>query len=171
MIIGLIGYKQSGKSTVADYLAKYGFVRQRFAQPLKDMLKAIGLTDDHVDGDLKEIPCDLLGGRTPREAMQLLGTEWGRKLIHPDLWIILWKSKSRSIPMVVVDDTRFPNEAQAICDLGGTLWRISRPNYGGDDPHESEYYIDKLAVNYELDNSGTIDALKSNVDKLISQCL
>jgi hypothetical protein len=62
-----------------------GFARVRFAGPLKAMMAALGCTNAEIDGDRKEVPCDLLGGKSPRWAMQTLGTEWGRKLIGDDL--------------------------------------------------------------------------------------
>jgi hypothetical protein len=162
MIIGIAGHRGSGKSAAAKILVERGFVRQRFAQPLKDMLKAAGLTDEHVDGSLKEVPCELLGGATPRHAMQTLGTEWGRELLHPDLWIILWRARARTTPFVVVDDVRFPNEVEAIRAEGGAIWRIRRPSCGFDG-HVSESYINDLAVDHEIDNSGDLDFLRGQL--------
>ena len=91
MIIGLTGLAGSGETTVARHLmGMHGFVRHRMAEPLKSMLKALGLTEQQIDGDLKEVPCELLGGKTPRHAMQTLGTEWGRDLISQNLWVKAW---------------------------------------------------------------------------------
>src|ERR1035437_1428336 len=162
MIIGIAGHSGSGKSAAAAILVQHGFMRQRFAQPLKDMLKAAGLTDEHCDGNLKEQPCDLLGGKSPRHAMQTLGTGWGRDMIHPDLWIILWRARAIKSPLVVVDDVRFHNEAAAIRDLGGVIWRVNRPGYGGDG-HVSESYIAGLFADHEIDNSGGLDGLRIQV--------
>src|ERR1700735_2758688 len=143
MIIGLTGYKRSGKTEVYRMLNEAvgtavgsGAIRRRFAQSLKDMLKAVGLEDEHGDGKLKELPCDLLGGQTPRWAMQTLGTEWGRNLIHPNLWVIFWIASTSAVVKaapwhcVVADDVRFPNEVDAVHSLGGQVWRISRPGCG-----------------------------------------
>jgi hypothetical protein len=62
--------------------------------------------------------------------MQTLGTEWGRGWIHEDLWVELWRKHvgyHLSIGgKVVVDDSRFPNEAKAVHALGGKLIRIRR---------------------------------------------
>ena len=163
MVIGIAGHRGSGKSAAAAVLVEHGFVRQRFAQPLKDMLKAVGLTDEHVDGSLKETPCELLGGATPRHAMQTLGTEWGRELLHPDLWIILWRSRARSTPLVVVDDVRFPNEVEAVRAEGGTIWRVNRPGCDGDG-HISESYISGFVVDCEIDNSGDLRFLRAQLE-------
>jgi hypothetical protein len=78
-LIALTGYAGSGKSTLADILAcEHGFTVVKFAGPLKAMLRALGLDEREIEGDLKEQPCQLLAGHTPRRAMQTLGTEWGR---------------------------------------------------------------------------------------------
>lgn len=126
VIVGFSGRIGSGKTYAADHLvAKYAFVRKKMAGPLKDMLRAIGLTDEHIEGRLKEKPCDLLCGRTPRHAMQTLGTEWGRNIIAEDLWIRLWEHSIRGLERVVVDDVRFANEADAVRRAGGIVVRLT----------------------------------------------
>ena len=131
-LIGITGRAGSGKSTAADVLLKAGWARVKFADPLKNMLRAIGLSDRHIEGDLKEVPCDLLQGKTPRWAMQRLGTEWGRQCIGESFWLDLARREialtiAQGVP-VVVDDVRFENEAQLIRDLGGTILQITRGN-------------------------------------------
>lgn len=126
LVIGLTGHAGVGKSTAALYLVeRRGFIRVPFAAPLKRMLRSIGLTDRETDGDLKEKPCDILMGKTPRFAMQTVGTEWGRNLIHPDLWIELWRRDAERLILgghsVVADDCRFPNEAVVLRKLGGKV--------------------------------------------------
>jgi hypothetical protein len=128
-LIALTGLAGSGKSTVAQYLVEqHDFVRMKFAQGLKDMLRAIGLTDAHIEGHLKETPSTLLCGKTPREAMLTLGTEWGRDLIGQDLWcnILAQRVRDSTHPCIVVDDCRFVNEARTIRALGGQVWKVVR---------------------------------------------
>lgn len=128
MLIGFCGPAGAGKSTAAAYLVEHhGFVRVRFAGPLKAMMRALGCSEREVDGDLKETPCILLGGRTPRQAMQWLGTEWGRQMIAPDLWQRAWAAEADRHPLVVCDDVRFPNEEAAIRARGGIIVRIECP--------------------------------------------
>lgn len=70
-LVGFCGLMGSGKTFAADYLVeKYGYTKVKFAKPLKDMLRAMGLTEEHIEGDLKELPCDLLDGRTIMGSMQ-----------------------------------------------------------------------------------------------------
>lgn len=131
-IIALTGLAGSGKSTAADYLIeRHGFVRVKFAGPLKAMLKGLGLSDDHIEGKLKELPSPLLAGRTPRYAMQTLGTEWGRDLMASGLWTGLWAATVGDVldhgGRVVSDDCRFLNEGAAVAAAGGVVVRIACP--------------------------------------------
>lgn len=123
-IVAFTGPAGSGKSTAADYLVGKGYTRVKFAAPLKAMCHAIGLTVRHIEGDLKQEPCDLLQGKTPRHAMQTLGTEWGRDCLGPNFWIDLWAAEACRHPRVVCDDCRFENEAASIRDLGGIVVRL-----------------------------------------------
>ena len=118
VIVALTGPAGCGKTTVAKGLERHGFARVRFAGPLKAMLRTLGLTEDQVDGDQKETPCDLLCGKTPRAAMQALGTEWGRDCVGENLWVnAAMKQVDEYIALgvsVVIDDCRFDNEAEAV---------------------------------------------------------
>jgi hypothetical protein len=159
MIIGLTGHKGSGKSTVAHILVEqYGYRRERFAGPPRDMLRAIGLTADHLDGHLKETPSALLAGRTPRHAMETLGTEWGRDLIHPHLWTTIWIRRVTPGTLVVADDVRFESEELAVRSLGGVVWRINRDGHEAD-AHRSTHYIDEMDVDGEIYNNLSVDDL------------
>ncbi len=145
MIIGFAGRAGSGKTTAARMLEEeIGFVRLPFAAPLKAMAAALGLTLRETAGDLKETPCTMLCGKTPRQFMQMLGTEFGREMIGQDLWVEAWKrsaARARHDAMseqcttrpdmhIVVDDVRFSNEVAAIEALGGVVVRIDRAGAG-----------------------------------------
>jgi len=85
---------------------------------------------------------------TPRKIMQLIGTECGRQIIHPDIWVKALFADYKAVkinnntlllsnppqqgfdlikPKWIITDVRFPNEAQAIKDRGGILIRVERP--------------------------------------------
>ncbi|EYR81919.1 hypothetical protein [Shinella sp. DD12] len=128
-VVALTGAAGSGKSTAADYLIRHhGYERVKFAGPLKDMCRAIGMTESQIEGESKEEPAAMLSGKTPRHAMQTLGTEWGRKCMGEDFWANLWLSRVKAIlafdGRVVVDDCRFPNEAEAVRKLGGVIIKL-----------------------------------------------
>lgn len=187
-VIGLAGRAGAGKSTVARRLVEeWGASRHPFAAPLKNMLLRF-LEDqglDHetarrmVDGDLKEAPSDHLGGRSPRAAMQSLGTEWGRGLA-PSLWVDAWRRAIEDRPwpkavdgrtvLIVADDVRFPNEVAAIRATGGVVIRIDRPGVGltgraGDHPSEAG---DIGAPDMVLVNDGDLERLCIRVDAIAS---
>lgn len=166
-IIGLAGKIGAGKTTAAQYLVeKHGFERIRFAGPLKNMMLALGLTSDEVDGILKEQPCDLLGGKTPRFAMQTIGTEWGRDIIDEKLWIRAWRRAVETTThgaWIVVDDVRFPNETAIIRELGGVLIRVDRDGQAGEaTAHSSEALA--FDCDFVIKNDGTIDQFKQQVE-------
>lgn len=157
MIIGLTGRAQSGKTTAAFALKEKGFAYLRFADPLKDMLRVIGLTDEQLDGNEKEIPIALLCGKSPRYAMQTLGTEWGRLLIDQDFWVTAWMRKASILAKqgkdIVADDVRFMNEAQAIRQLGGEIWRVVRHANIGTHASETEQQLimdDRVVANVDI---------------------
>lgn len=165
-IVGLIGFAHVGKSEVASLLMnEYGFKRIKFADGLKDMLRAIGLTEEEIEGALKEQPCEKLGGKTPRHAMITLGTEWGRKLIHEDLWVLAWRKYVLDSPAdyIVVDDCRFLNEAGMIRRLGGVIWHVERPGYGPVKHHQSELEHLQIHADALLKNDGSVEQLRDLV--------
>jgi hypothetical protein len=106
------------------------------------MLRSLGLEEDHLEGDQKEVPCDLLCDASPRRAMQTLGTEWGRKLIHPDIWVRAWMRvavwRLQNGQRLVIDDLRYPNELDAVLRLGGSTLRIVRKDAHQCERHDSE---------------------------------
>ncbi|WP_209088016.1 deoxynucleotide monophosphate kinase [Agrobacterium tumefaciens] len=129
-VIALTGLAGSGKSTASKYLVEtHGYQLVKFAGPLKDMLRAIGLGEGHIEGAHKETDLAMLSGHTPRHAMQTLGTEWGRKCMGDDFWVNLWRSRADGVlafgGRVVVDDCRFQNEADEVRKLGGLFGSLS----------------------------------------------
>jgi hypothetical protein len=169
MLIGLTGYKGTGKSTVAQFLIEYhNFTRCAFADPLKEMLFCLGLNHEQLYGKDKEVPTNLLCGQTPRHAMQTLGTEWGRKLIGDQLWIDVMRRRLESSAgfSTVIDDLRFKNEANLIRSMGGYIGYIDRPGQHGDG-HESERQISLIERDFIIVNDKTIDDLKVNIWKQI----
>lgn len=152
-IIALSGPAGSGKSTAAAYLQQRGYTLVKFAGPLKAMCRAIGLGDEHIEGSRKERPLDWLQGKSPREFMQMLGTEFGRDCIGHHFWVGLWERAALDVlddgGRVVCDDCRFANEADAVRKLGGIVVRLAgRGGLSGGHASESmDWEADSVLVN------------------------
>lgn len=168
-IIGVIGARTSGKSTFSKrFVEKHDYIRKPMAGPLKRMLReGLGLTHAHTDGDLKQLPCEQLEGKTPVEGMQTIGTEWGRNIIGPNIWLNAWLRDVKDEPLVIVDDVRFHNEFEAIQAAGGVIVRIRRTGVEGADAHESEIYALSFKPDYEIRNDGTICELLGKADMFL----
>jgi hypothetical protein len=172
-IIAFAGLAGSGKTTAAMHLANnHGYRRLRFAEPLKQMLRVIGLGGDEIDGRLKEVPSPLLCGKTPRWAMQTLGTEWGRDLIGEDFWQNLWLDLAAECldldGCVVADDCRFGTEAATVRKLGGIVVRITgRGGIAGS--HSSE--LMDFPVDAEICNDGDLGAFLDRISGLTQTAL
>lgn len=179
-VYAFAGRKQSGKSTASKALVDMGFVDLKFADPLKNMLRAFYETcgedkdviERKIEGDLKELPCHWLRGKTPRYAMQTLGTEW-REMIATDLWSRIFVERVNSGKYgdkIVCSDLRFPgHEEDALKELDAYTYRITRPGmeHGEFSDHPSETGIDKLKVRGVLKNTGTVEDLKDYVEGLV----
>mgnify|MGYP006273994503 CR=1 FL=1 len=177
-IIGLAGRKRSGKDTVGKYICDtYGFMPESFARPLKESIRIIyGWTSDHTDGELKEVTCPYWKV-TPRTVMQQPGTEIGRQLDR-DIWrksmerrlmTVMQHDDESRIPVgVIITDVRFPNEADGIRELGGEIWRITRPTLGPQtDLHPSETSLDRYRFDREVENDGSMEDLYAKVRVLL----
>lgn len=167
MLIGLCGPAGAGKNTVASVL---GWRQVAFADPLYRMISAMtGLPVERLqDRSLKERPIEWVG-KSPRQLLQTLGTEWGRGLVSDDVWVKAtmheiqpWLSAGEN---VAITDVRFNNEAEAIRAVGGRIIRVARGVFLAGDAasHVSEAGISPLLVDAEIDNSGSLDDLRDAV--------
>lgn len=177
-IIGLTGFIGSGKSEVAKLLVRHRDYRHmKFAEGLKDMLRAIGLTDRHIEGEFKERKLTLLCGKTPRHAMISLGTEWGREMIGEDLWVNVLQRKIESLMRlygrdqlkIVIDDCRFMNEATMLTDLGGVIWNIQRPGVDAKTNHRSEVEHLLIPNQVRILNAGSLVDLAFTIKKKLEE--
>lgn len=173
MLIGLYSpVMQSGKTTVAEFLdLQHDYVRISFATPLKEMVRTLLMcggystaqADMMLKGELKETGL-LWGGKSPRYLLQTLGTEWGRQLIDPDIWVQVCLDHANKLGCpVVIDDVRFPNEFQAIKDEGGVMVKIIRPLKHITIMHQSEGALNACEFDYTITNDGTVEDLKKKV--------
>jgi len=177
-ILALAGPKGSGKSTAAQLLhQKHKFYNTSFTWPIKRMLiellfcGGMSATDAaHAISDQKEVPLDALGGRTPRHAMQTLGTEW-RDLMSQSLWLDIWQARILAPNMqsrdIVVDDLRFALEAHRVRAFGGKVVLIHREQALTADSHISEQEWKTIPFDAVVRNDGLPDEMLPQLEALL----
>lgn len=186
-LLALTGPAGSGKDSVADYLVKHrGFVKLSFAAKMKDGIKTMMGWDDKMitDRELKETPISGLG-KSPREMMQTIATDWGRDMVHPDIWLhavgkeidAVFRHSDFGKPKgIVISDMRFNNEADWIRKRGGSVVHIRPENSKtiSASGHVSELGVTVVANDWNIVNNHhmglhhlhrLIHALLKNMDR------
>jgi hypothetical protein len=166
MIIGLCGYAQSGKDTLAEVLVnKYGYTRVAFADPIRELLYEMNpLVKDgyRVKGVVDGYGWDRAKVEFPevRKLLQELGVG-ARKVFGEQFWVQQALRKVHFEGNYVITDVRFPNEAEAIRKYDNSqIWRVKRPNVGAVNPHVSETAMDGESVDQIFLNNGTLEDLQ-----------
>lgn len=169
-IIGLVGYARTGKDTVAQTLIEeYGFERVSFADPIRDAVYTLNPYVTEAGLRLRNL-VDMLGWDAVkvqypevRRLLQVFGTEVAREQWSDSFWIDLGFSKMKRNGRYVITDVRFPNEADAVYENGGVLWRVNRPGVGPVNAHASDNHIASIQVDYEINNAYSLDELAGGV--------
>lgn len=184
ILLGLTGYKGSGKDTVAAYLIKeYGFERKAFADKLKQSAAAIfGINpaefetlknNEYARVELRSRADDTeekIAFLSVREFLQRYGTESHRDVFGNNFWVdqILPVGGYYADRDIVITDVRYYGEGERIKNLKGFVVRVVRGNSMQDkDSHSSEVDQSKIEVDYELDNNGTMKFLPNKVDEML----
>lgn len=165
-LIGLTGQAGAGKNLAASMVPEATLLH--FADPIYAMLSVmLEISIDTLrDRAYKETRIQWLG-KSPRELLQTLGTEWGRQLVGEDVWLTIAARRvdeALEDGPVVLADLRFDNEAEFVRSRGGQVWEIVRPadaGIGGD--HSSEAGIRRELVDATLVNDGTPESLRARV--------
>ena len=177
MIIGLCGYAQSGKDSVAKTLVeKYGFTRVAFADKIRDLLyemnPSINSEYEGVSTSLKKM-VDAVGWDEAkcepevRRLLQTLGVG-ARTVFYEEFWIdvaLTNVTNYKDSKNFVITDVRFKNEVAALRNpaLGGTIWRIERPGVTAVNTHVSEHDLIDLHPDYTVLNDTTLENLDTKV--------
>jgi hypothetical protein len=168
MLIGLIGYKNSGKTSISREFAslydEFDVNMIGFSNPLYDMLNVLGISREEIqDKSIREIPHPKLHGKSIQYALNTLGTDWGRKLISENIWVKASMEQLKDEPWTVniADNIRFPNEFQAVKDHGGITVGIVNPTVC-DDGTVPESYVRQLQkeADYTILNDPDLKSLK-----------
>ena len=172
MIIGLTGYAQSGKDTVAKILVEqYGYERVAFADPIKTLIYKVNPMVGVVANEpvyLKTM-VDQLGWENAkqlpeiRRLLQELGVS-ARTMFGPQFWVHEAMKTMLKDPKVdlnyVITDVRFLNEADMIRANNGQIWRIKRIGVDAVNAHVSESQMDDYPVDQIFTNNSSIEDLE-----------
>lgn len=177
-IIGITGQARAGKDSVAKILVEeFDFERVALADPLKQMALAIDpFVESEVfhDSHLFERLSDVIRERgwekakaypDVRRLLQRIGTEGVRNVLGENVWVDTLLKKLHPAGRYVVPDVRFLNEAEAIRNVGGQVWRVTRPGFDGDG-HASETEMKDIVATVHVHNGGSMDSLVARVREL-----
>lgn len=207
MIIGILGFIGSGKGTLSTELVRnHGFVQDSFAASVKDICATVfGWPRHLLEGDTVESrewreevdiwwanKLDIVNF-SPRYALQFVGTDVFRKVLHEDIWMLTLQNRllKNSGADVVISDVRFKNEVKFLQDNNGILVRVRR----GADPvwystaalanegnqlaetamrgvysevHQSEWGWAGCNADYTIENNGSLADLQHNIETLLN---
>lgn len=162
-----MGKKGSGKSTLARHLAGFGYEVISFAMPIKDIcVETLRMSHRVVyNGTPEEKETTFLGKRSYRQIMQDVGTFF--REIDPDIWV---RNAEQRIKImlgwgrnVVIDDLRFPNEAEMLVRLGAKIVRVVRDSADGNDTHVSETALDTYRPDITIFNNGLLTVTEATL--------
>ena len=163
IIVGITGYKQSGKNTVSRFITErfLGWdVREiGFAEPgKKEVAEILGTTLEHLEANKKH--------PLVRHVYQWWLNDFVKEVRGKDVWVLALAERVNKLQangkplLVVITDVRFPHEARWLQDSGGYLIRVDRYDRN-EDPHPSEVEIDNIhEVDARISNKGTLNDLR-----------
>lgn len=169
-LIGIAGPARSGKDIFASFLIAQhnGCYTYSFADPMRRMLKVglgIDLNEEYWQAHKEEEIAAI--GKSPRQLLQTLGTEWGRNMVYQDLWLLIAKQEFLNRgPGMIITDVRFANEAQWIRSVGGQVIHIVRENAAKVSPHISEAGVTNETVDVFVYNNMGLEELQNSAMKL-----
>lgn len=173
-VIALCGAAGCGKDTAGHHLKNHlGFGLLKFAGPLKAGLCAMfGWSPELLEnGEWRErVLPDI--GKSPRQLMQTLGTDWGRALVHPDLWRLLARQRineaaAMGLPGVVFTDCRFVNEAQLVKEFDGSVIQVVRQAAKPIASHVSEAGIPAALVDAVVFNDESLESFYASIRSIV----
>ena len=178
MIIGLSGYAQTGKDTVAEHLTKhYDYKRIAFADPIREALYRLnpiltdypGLSGIRLSWVVDRGGWESLKQNSPeaRQLLQRFGTEVGRELFGQDFWVEQAFRGVSKFNKIVFTDVRFANEFKAIKSREGIVIRIVKPGTGAVNGHSSETALDNFSFDATIINDGSKEDLYNKIDDVI----
>lgn len=164
IILGITGYKQSGKDTachlIAQHFVGWELIHLHFAAQGKKEI-----------ADILKVPVDYLEANKNhplvRHLFQWYLNDYCKPLRGDNVWVEALAAKVLELPkpekksqLVVITDVRFSHEASWIKQQNGYLIKVER-NESNNDPHPSETEVDKIRdIDIHLPNKGTLLSLR-----------
>jgi len=178
LIIGISGKIGSGKDTVAKEIIKsfpdYNFRKVSFGYNVKKIVSILTGIDMRTILSRKIKSVFLPDWEmTVGELFQQVGTNALRDILSEDTWILSLFNNIKDGENIIITDVRFLNEANAILNRGGYLFRINgdpnkiNSNETRNINHKSETELDNFE-NFDIiyENVPPIDNLKTIIDKI-----
>lgn len=178
MILGIVGKKYVGKTTVTNEICKnYDFVELAFASTLKKICKEIfSLSDEQLFDAEKKENVDTRWGKSPRELFQIVGTDLFRNHFDENIWIDVMKQKLKNIPPhknIIFSDIRQQNELDFVEDLNRVepvvIIEIIRPGLVENDTHITEKGNLKFFKKIIIVNDGNMESLKLKINDVMKK--
>ena len=172
LLVGFAGAIGAGKNAAASSIPRAVVIEH--ADPIYWMLSAMlqAPVEDLRDRRAKETPIVGLG-KSVRDLLRSLGTEWGRELVHPELWVTLAGARidqhlATGQTRFAIPGVRFQNEIDAIRRRGGFVVWVHNPNVAkADGPfktHRSDRMIGQFDCDVVLVNDGPVETLAGKVE-------
>lgn len=213
-LVGINGFKQSGKGTTAGILAanyegvvyEIGFADKLkimaaealgYSGPPRDLIALMDAFKLEGEVETRNWTADRRGRSwvpgtkiTGRQYLQNFG-ERARQNFGLDFWVDQVLPHASTSPdregcsvtnqrnlsarfpqvgLVAITDLRYPNEAERVRDLGGTVWEIIRPGVESDGA-ASEQPLPRHLVDCVLMNSGDLTDLEDEVRSAMAMSL
>lgn len=189
-LIGFTGRMGAGKTTAAQIVTRHfpGFERVSFAGPMRHQLALSLASGDRLPPlpeDVKKFAMSLQGmdyhqlldllyrKPTPYEVRRLL-QHWGSSFIEKDrmYWVKKLEATLKPGHRYVIDDVRFPWEAQWVLSRDGLLIGITRPNPIAEpllSSHPSETMVEGCLqmVQVTIANDGTLEELEEALVRIL----
>ena len=174
-LIGITGYAQAGKDTLADFLvARFGFVKLSFADGVREMAEEINpIVFDHQGGVYERYNEAVFihgyegakNNTTLRDVLVGIG-RGARNVLGENVWIDRVEKRmveDRYNRNFVISDVRYPNEAEMVSNNGGLVWEVIRP--GVEAANDEEYCsIADIDPDLVLMNSGSVHDLTGLIE-------
>ena len=169
--IGFTGAIGAGKDLCAEILSGMaGAPIMAFADPVRWAASAMfNVPIENFLTQEGKAAMNLAWGLTHRDMLRLVGTEMGRQVIRPDMWVHNLKQRAKGSRFVIVPDVRFEDEAAFIRENGilAHIMRRNNPYAAAMSLHASDAGIEGEKEDYLIWNSGTRLDLRETLKEVL----